>query len=415
MTLWYNGHSRNGCFYFLDSRGARCCGKAFFGVKHIVVFLPYLRFLYLKAKLSPDPGFLRDGFKVVVIFRELSAYMLACFRETARKSGNELTVFCLPVNSEAPFDFGEQPGLRIVNRQYLSKNELLDAISSCRPDLVYVADWSSFGLMYLAWQLRHKYTLVTGFDNQWLGTPRQRLLCLGARQIFPQVFKGVFIPGEPQRGFARKLGFRPDQIREGMYSADTLMFDAFRAQSFQAKKTSFPRAFLCVARYIPAKGLETLWRAFSEAVEETGSDWQLICTGTGELWESRMQHPSIRHLGFVQPTDMGAVIREAGVFVLPSLFEPWGVVVHEYARAGFPLVLSREVGAATQFLEEGVNGYSFPAGDVQALKSALIRVMNCDDKTLISMAEASRLKSLELSPEFWATQLLSFCEKKTSE
>jgi len=356
-----------------------------------------------------------EGIKVTVVFRELAPYILACFRETARLSGNTLNVFCLPVNSEAPFDFGKQPGLEIVNRSGWSSNKLFHAIAAKKPDLVFVADWTSPTVMCAAVRLKRSCVVVTGFDNQWIGNWKQRGIAFVAAWLFPFLFKGVFIPGKPQREMAHRLGFSDKYIRTGAYSADTDMFDAFYAQSFQVKKASFPRTFLCVARYIPAKGLETLWRAFSEAVEETGSDWQLICTGTGELWESRMQHPSIRHLGFVQPTDMGAVIREAGVFVLPSLFEPWGVVVHEYARAGFPLVLSREVGAATQFLEEGVNGYSFPAGDVQALKSALIRVMNCDDKTLISMAEASRLKSLELSPEFWATQLLSFCEKKTSE
>jgi len=54
--------------------------------------------------------------KVVVVFRELAPYILACLRETAAKSGNELLVLCLPVNPEAPFDFGAQPGLRLVDR-----------------------------------------------------------------------------------------------------------------------------------------------------------------------------------------------------------------------------------------------------------------------------------------------------------
>jgi glycosyltransferase involved in cell wall biosynthesis len=356
-----------------------------------------------------------EGIKVAVVFRELAPYILACFRETARLTGHTLRVFCLPVNAEAPFDFGEQPGLEIINRSGWNSKQLYEAIAAGKPDLVFVADWTNPAVLLAAFRLRRRCTVITGFDNHWKGGWKQRLFSFGASIVFPRIFRGVFIPGEPQREMAHRMGFRDKDIRTGAYSADTALFDGYYERTFSRRMAQFPHRLLCVARYIPAKGLDILWEAFIQAKQATGSDWELWCAGTGEGWEQRREHPAIRHLGFLQPQQLESVIAETGVFVLPSLFEPWGVVVHEYARAGFPLVLSRDVGAASQFLAEGRNGFAVPAGDVHALRDALIKVMQCDENDLKIMAETSRAKGLELSPEHWAAQMRSFCAKKSSE
>ena len=345
--------------------------------------------------------------KVVVVFRELAPYILACLRETAAKSGSELLVLCLPVNPEAPFDFGAQPGLRLVDRSGFSSRQLEAQIRDARPDLVFIADWTSRSVLKAAWNLRKDFTLATGFDNHWNGSMKQRMLAFGASLLFPRIFRHLFIPGKPQQTFAHKLGFKHRQITEGAYSADTDMFEQY-AQACETSKTQrIPHRFLCVARYIPAKGLDMLWNAFAEAKAESGSDWELWCAGTGELWDQRMEHPAIRHLGFVQPEKMGPVIEETGVFVLPSIFEPWGVVVHEYAAAGFPLLLSEAVGAASAFLEDGQNGYLFEPGNQHSLKEALLRVMRTSDSDLAQMARNSRRLASANSPEIWALRFLS--------
>ena len=99
---------------------------------------------------------------------------------------------------------------------------------------------------------------------------------------------------------------------------------------------------------------------------------------------------------------MKETLRNAGVFVLPSRFEPWGVVVHEMAAAGFPMILSDAVGAATQFLQSGSNGFLFRNEDANDLKEALRKVMQLSGAELIKMAEASHRLGLSHSPALWA-------------
>ena len=66
----------------------------------------------------------------------------------------------------------------------------------------------------------------------------------------------------------------------------------------------------------------------------------------------------VEMLGFVQPDDLPAVLERAGCLVLPSRFEPWGVVVHEAAAAGLPIVCTPVCGAATRLVLDGYNGSS---------------------------------------------------------
>ena len=66
----------------------------------------------------------------------------------------------------------------------------------------------------------------------------------------------------------------------------------------------------------------------------------------------------------------------ATVFVLPSRHEPWGVIVNEVMNAARPVIVSDDVGCAPDLIDDGVNGYIYPVGDVAALENALHRVLD---------------------------------------
>ena len=54
---------------------------------------------------------------------------------------------------------------------------------------------------------------------------------------------------------------------------------------------------------------------------------------------------------------------------------PWGLVINEAMCAGIPVVVSREVGCVPDLVENGVNGFTQPAGDVEALAAALFTLI----------------------------------------
>lgn len=84
---------------------------------------------------------------------------------------------------------------------------------------------------------------------------------------------------------------------------------------------------------------------------------------------------SIRFCGFRNQSELPAFFDLATVFVLPSRHEPWGLIVNEVMNAGLPVIVSDDVGCGPDLIQNGVNGYIYPVGDISALESALRRIL----------------------------------------
>jgi len=70
--------------------------------------------------------------------------------------------------------------------------------------------------------------------------------------------------------------------------------------------------------------------------------------------------------GRIAHEDVRTLFASADVFVMPSRFDSFGMVVTEALACGTPVIVSDHVGAK-DFVEEGVNGWIVPAGDANAL------------------------------------------------
>ena len=105
----------------------------------------------------------------------------------------------------------------------------------------------------------------------------------------------------------------------------------------------------------------------------------------GELWlvgdgplrsfvEGEAQgDPRIRVLGYADEQRLPGLYRQADILVVPSVFEAWGLVVHEGLAYGLPVITTDQVGAADDLVDSGVNGYVVPAGDHEVLAGAMRR------------------------------------------
>lgn len=105
----------------------------------------------------------------------------------------------------------------------------------------------------------------------------------------------------------------------------------------------------------------------------------------------------VRFLGFVNQSQLPSVYCASDLFVLPSLFEPFGLVVNEAMLCGLPVVVSDRVGARFDLVRSGENGYVFRAGDAEALAAILRKVLR-DSQTLARMGAAARHRMETWSP-----------------
>lgn len=85
---------------------------------------------------------------------------------------------------------------------------------------------------------------------------------------------------------------------------------------------------------------------------------------------------SIRMLGFQNQSELPRLFDLCDVFVLPSIHEPWGLIVNEVMSASRAVVLSDQVGCAPDLLRDGVNGFVFPAENVDELSVVLRRFID---------------------------------------
>jgi len=91
--------------------------------------------------------------------------------------------------------------------------------------------------------------------------------------------------------------------------------------------------------------------------------------------------------------------------VLPSEYEPFGLVVNEAMLCRCPVIVSDRVGARFDLIREGETGYVFPCGDTVALAALLRQVLN-DRSLLGKMREAVREKMSVWSPTQYVAALI---------
>jgi len=143
-----------------------------------------------------------------------------------------------------------------------------------------------------------------------------------------------------------------------------------------------PFVILFVGSLIERKAPDALLNAFAQcACEYPGL--RLLFAGGGRL-RGRLVHEAgrrgiadrVRFLGFVEGTDLYAAYHSADLFVLPTrTHEGWGVVVQEALAAGLPVLVSDQVGAGSDLVDEKA-GRQFSTGSADSLVPNLMEMVS---------------------------------------
>jgi len=337
--------------------------------------------------------------RILFLYTELADYFLSACEQLSQTA--DVHIIRWPVNLEAPFVFKSSSAVKLYNRREMDLSAMLQLVQKINPELLVCSGWVDKDYLKIVRRYSGKIPTILTLDTQWKGSLKQRLALWPLRLLVKSLFSEAWVPGERQVLYAKKLGFKIEHIHTGFYCCDFQKFNLIYEQD-KLQQTTLPKRFVYVGRYYTFKGISDLWQAYAELRKE-GLDWELWCLGTGHL--TPIESDGIKHFGFVQPADLQPILKQTGVFILPSRFEPWAVVVHEFATAGFPMILSHAVGASDAFLKEGENGYGFNAGDVQGLKTAMKRITELPEKTLTLMSRKSHELAQQVNPVDWINTL----------
>ena len=291
-------------------------------------------------------------------------------------------------------------------------------VAPFKPDAVAVPGWSSqMALALASWAVARGIPVIAmsetnpwDFDRKW-GTEYLK------RRIF-EYFAAGLCTNDGQADYLGALGLPREAIFRGYNVVDN---DYFRRMAAMAKEAPMPggeggaplpeaargRYFLASNRFIPKKNLAVMLDAYARFRRGRGddpADWPLVLLGDGELRAAlERQREALglgRHVhmpGFRQYHELPAYYGTAGCFVHASTVEQWGLVVNEAMASGLPVIVSDRCGCAPILVRNGMNGFTFPPQDVEALASAMAAIATLEDDS--AMRQASLALVAECAPE----------------
>jgi glycosyltransferase involved in cell wall biosynthesis len=159
-------------------------------------------------------------------------------------------------------------------------------------------------------------------------------------------------------------------------------------------------------RLAESKGIATLVEAYDRYRGAVDDPWRLIVLGRGPLDGLLRGRTGIDLGGFVSPAELPGQLARASFLVLPSKFEPWGVVVHEAAAAGLGCICTRPVGAIDAFVRDGENGRIVEPLAADELANAMRWAHSLSRAGRARVSMRSRSLAERVTPERWAATVL---------
>lgn len=210
--------------------------------------------------------------------------------------------------------------------------------------------------------------------DQWLIPRIAGFLCIGTRN----------------REFYQSHQIESDRLFSMPYTVDNDFFQARCALAGPTRerlrcslglKPGRP-IVLFAGKLVSAKAPEELLSAFASLHDRIhgAAPPYLLFAGDGPLRKkleakARPLGDAVGFLGFRNQSALPALYDLCDLLVLPSRFEPWGLVINEAMNAARPIIVSDRVGAAPDLIENGKNGFIYPSGNGGQLASALMRLI----------------------------------------
>jgi len=270
-----------------------------------------------------------------------------------------------------------------------------------------------------AWARRCGAKTILISDSQARDLPRRVWKERLKRLFVSRHFDAAFVSGASAASYVESLGIPAHRIWRGYDVVDNAHFaeGARRARGEGAtlrQSLGLPsRYLLYVGRFAPEKNLPRLIEAFERASRDRAFDgWSLVLVGGGPLEPELRRRAAplggrICFVPFQQMEELPAYYALAEALVLPSLVEPWGLVVNEGMAAGLPVVISSQCGCAAELVFPSLNGLIVDEADVAGMAGALVEISRDEARRRLWGERSSRLVAT-FSLEAWA-EVLAGC------
>ena len=214
---------------------------------------------------------------------------------------------------------------------------------------------------------RHRGWFFSTLRSAWL------------RWILARAYR-VMGTGKPAVAALKVMGARDSQLVVFPYWIDLHPYENPSVSSL-LPEVDRPLRFISIGRILnDLKGHNLVLQALAQVnLTRQGSRCEYYIIGSGADEAAILQQAAelglserVKILGWLEPKAIIEQLARADVLIHPSpVHEPYGVVVIEGMAAGKAVLASNVTCAGLDRIEEGVNGFIHPAGDVKAIADHL--------------------------------------------
>ncbi len=333
-----------------------------------------------------------------ILWTHYKAVIYSCLYNILVTNGYELLVVHIAINEEGRKSFGEidlsmhKYPYRILFAKSIDRitwfakaSRLLKEVIHFRPNLVVLPGWDSPAYSFTA-LISKILSIKTVISVDSTELDHRRIIFKETiKKIILKLYDASFTYGTASTNYMQKLGMVSDRIFVKLNAVDKSAIENLYGKygnNLKDLKKEYgfkPFNFIFVGRLSPEKNIPSLIKAFKnlKVTSPTAEMWGLIIVGDGPLLqelESMVKRDDIFDVYFVGGKPWNEAVLYyylADVFVLPSVSEPWGLVVNEAMICGLPVIVSNKAGASFDLIKEGENGFTFEPTDIGMLTNIM--------------------------------------------
>jgi glycosyltransferase involved in cell wall biosynthesis len=368
--------------------------------------------------------------KLAVVTNILTPYRLPLFEGFAR-STKECTVFLQAEREEnrqwqlraVTFKTEVLPGFHFRPRgsevAVHVNYGVLQRLRRLQPDVVLSGGFASaniaayiycklFGKRYVQWG---ELTLHDGAHRSPLRRTLRRLLiggadgCIASSKTAQDAF--VHYGANVHSILTASVPFEVEALHEQV----RVYREQFRANPIHGR---YPGpVLLSIGQLITRKGFDELFAIYREIVG-TRPETTLLLVGDGPCRQTYEQFvrsenwPHVNFLGHLKEDELAQSLAQADVFVFPTRYDAYGLVLAEAMAAELPVVSSIHAAATHDLVEEGVTGFKIDPSDVVATAGKILDVLALSDKQRHAIGQAAYVRVRSCDTEPTADRMIRF-------
>ena len=260
-------------------------------------------------------------------------------------------------NGEINFDHLCLPGNSKLKRLF----KLIKILSKLKYSELVLGGWDSF-LFWVSIFLSPKRKNSVAIESSYHESSMSGIKGL-LKKIFMKRISRVYASGVSQMKLAKNMGYNGNNI---IITKGVGVFNYIEQPEYKEK--SVVKNFVYVGRLSEEKNLRLLISVFNRLPM-----MNLNIIGYGHMKDElvTIAKNNVFFIGSVDNKQLPKYYQQNDVFILPSISEPWGLVVEEALNNGLPVILSNRVGCAEEILIENENGLSFQYDNEDSLFEAI--------------------------------------------